>query len=166
MNSASEPSPSSASVRGLPLPGLLARLLTAGQWEHPGDETLHRVIPWFEDLVDFLTSTEHMERVTQVLDMFSTYRQDSQFFHVVRGSVAGVTELPWLDAESALIIARNRAAGDDVAIALDYRGDAGSPAVVASDVWTDPGTYLWRSVAPNFAAFAAALGIEASGLCF
>jgi hypothetical protein len=49
--------------------------------------------------------------------------------------------------------------GDDVAIALDYRGDPSGPCVVASDLWTDPRQCAWRIVAPTFGAFAAALGV-------
>jgi hypothetical protein len=41
--------------------------------------------------------------------------------HVVRGSVTGPSDLPWLDIEQAFNIAVNRRPGDDVAIALDYR---------------------------------------------
>jgi hypothetical protein len=38
-------------------PPLLAHLIQSGRWQHPGDDILHEVIPWFEDPLTFLTST-------------------------------------------------------------------------------------------------------------
>lgn len=131
------PSPRST-IRGLALPGQLGHLLASGLWQHPGDHMLHTALPWFESPVDFLTSTECMERETQSLDMFAQDDRSAQIFHVTRGSTAGPKDLPWLDAESAILIAVNRVPGDDVAIALDYRPNAADPAVVASDAWTNP----------------------------
>lgn len=101
-----------------------------------------------------------MERESRSLDQFARDERASHVFHVARGSIAGPIELPWLDAELAFLIAVNRVPGDDVAIALDYRSNAARPAVVASDARTDPSTYLWRSVAPSFEAFATMLGIK------
>lgn len=148
-------------VRGLLLPALLAGLLASGRWQHPGDEVLHEVLPWFKDPVDFLSTTDLMERESRSLDMDAGDARASRMLHVTRGSVAGKIWLPWLDAEAAVLIAVNRHPGDDVAIALDYRNDARNPAVVASDAWTwtYPSAYLWRPVAPTFEAFAAMLGI-------
>lgn len=89
----------------------------------------------------------------------------SALFHVIRGSVVGPGDLPWLDVEQAFNIAVNRRAGDDVAIALDYRTDPSDPRVVGSDTWTSrrqPGgrvQYVWRQVAPSFSVFAQALGL-------
>jgi hypothetical protein len=160
MHTQDGPPRSSPHVRGLPLPGLLAQLLVAGLWQHPGDEVLRHAMPWFEGPVDFLASTEGMDRESRSLDQFAQHERSSRFFRVTHGTPAGETALPWLDAELAVVIAVNREPGDDVAIALDYRGDPANPAVVASDVWTEPGAYLWRSVAPSFQAFAAALGIS------
>lgn len=156
-----EPSQSGPRVRGLVLPALLAELLASGHWQHPGDEVLHEALPWFEDPVDFLSGPDLMERESRSLDMYADDERASRIFHVTRGSVAGPVWLPWLDAETAVLIAVNRRAGDDVAIVLDYRNDAGDPAVVASDAWTwtYPSAYLWRPVAPTFEAFAAMLGI-------
>jgi hypothetical protein len=92
----------------------------------------------------------------------------SALFHVVRGSVVGPGDLPWLDVEQAVNIAVNKRPGDDVAIALDYRTDPSDPRVVGSDAWTghhETGRfqYVWREVAPSFSAFAEALGLLASG---
>jgi hypothetical protein len=157
-----ESSQSAPRVRGLVLPALLAELLASGQWQHPGDEVLHEVLPWFEDPVDFLSRTDRMERESRSLDMYADDEPSSRAFLVTRGSIAGPVWLPWLDAELAVLIAVNRHAGDDIAIALDYRNDAVDPAVVASDAWTwaYPSAYLWRPVAPTFEAFAAMLGIK------
>ena len=153
------PPRSSPRVRGLLLPGLLAGLLARGLWQHPGDEVLRHAMPWFESPVDFLGSTEGMERESRSLDLCAQGERNSCFFRVTQGSATGETALPWLDAELAVIIAVNRVPGDDIAIALDYRGDPANPAVVASDVWTEPPGFIWRSVAPSFPAFAAMLGI-------
>ena len=162
MHTQGSPPRPSPRVRGLPLPSLLARLLAAGLWRHPGDQALHAVMPWFEDPVDFLTSTECMGRQSRSLDQFAHEERASHAFHVAHGSTAGPVELPWLDADLAFLIAVNREPGDDVAIALDYRSDAGDPAVVASDAWTNPSAYLWRPVTPSFDAFAALLGIRSA----
>jgi hypothetical protein len=81
-------------------------------------------------------------------------------FREVRGSVLREpVELPWLDVEWAFFIAVNRMPGDDVAVALDYRGDPADPRVVGSDFWSDPRQCAWRVVAPTFSSFASALGL-------
>jgi hypothetical protein len=149
-------------VRGLALPSLLARLLASGRWQHPGDETLRQVLPWFAGPLQFLPSAEQMERESRSLDLFAGGDRSAELFHVARGSEAGPVSLPWLDAERAVLIAVNRLPGDDVAIALDFREHLTRPAVVASDAWTWPGSYIWRPVAPSFGAFADMLGIAQS----
>jgi hypothetical protein len=146
-------------VRGLALPTLLADLLASGRWQHPGDNVLRDILPWFEDPLDFLSSVKHMERESRSLDRFADDERSSRLFHTTRGGAAAPIWLPWLDADLAFLIAINRHAGDDVAIALDFRPATGSPAVVASDAWTYPGASLWRPVAPSFEAFATMLGI-------
>ncbi|GAA5000784.1 hypothetical protein GCM10025734_36010 [Kitasatospora paranensis] len=47
-----------------------------------------------------------------------------------------------------MLLAVCRHAGDDVAIALDYRTGPDGPRVVGSDIWTDPRAYTWRVAAP------------------
>jgi hypothetical protein len=132
---------------------------------------MRRVLPWFEFPLDFLLTTELMERESASLDREADDERGSRIFHVYRGSVTGGPVWgPWLDAELAFFIAINRDLGDDVAIALDYRNKPGhppvkpeTPAVVASDLWTYPGGgYLWRPVAPSFEDFAAMLEIPPS----
>lgn len=157
-------------VRGLALPRLLVSLLDRGRWRHPGDSVLSAVIPWFEDPLDFLHSPAEMRRESWFLyeDGSADDRRGSALFHVVRGSVAGPSDLPWLDVEQAFNIAVNRRLGDDVAIALDYRTDPSDPRVVGSDVWTSRHQtgrvqYVWRQVAPAFSAFAEALGLVTGG---
>jgi hypothetical protein len=148
-------------VRGLPLPALMIELIASGRWQHPGDQVLRAVLPWFADPLHFLSSTAEMERESRSLDMFADNDRSSRLFHVTRGSVAGPNGLPWLDSELAFVIAVNRHAGADVAVALDFRGETDRPAVVASDAWTYPdGGCVWRPVAPSFEAFAGKLGIE------
>ena len=157
-------------VRGLALPPLLVSLLGSGRWRHPGDDVLSMVVPWFEDPLDFLRGPREMRRESWFLyeDGSADDPRGSALFHVVRGSVAGPGDLPWLDVEQAFNIAVNRRPGDDVAIALDYRTDPSDPRVVGSDAWTGQQQtgrlqYAWREVAPAFSVFAEALGLLAGG---
>jgi hypothetical protein len=154
-----EDSRGEATVRGLVPPPLLIDMLAAGSWQHPGDAVMREIIPWFEDPLVFLTSLEHMRWESRSLDMFAGDHRSSELFREVRGSVAGPADLPWLDVERAFLVAVNRLPGDDVAIALDYRGDPSDPRVVASDFWTDPHQCAWRIVAPTLGTFAEALGL-------
>jgi hypothetical protein len=92
-----------------------------------------------------------MRRESASLTEFADDPPSSWLFRQVRGSVSTASvELPWLDAEQAVVIAVNRILGDDVAMALDYRPDAADPRVVASDFWTDPTRCSWRTVTPAF----------------
>ncbi|WP_405640272.1 hypothetical protein [Streptomyces sp. NBC_00019] len=147
-------------VRGHALPARLITLLREGRWQHPGDAELARLIPWFEDPLDFLKSTKEMERESRPMDLFADDPVSYELFRQVRGSTRPApVELPWLDIEQALLIAVNRRAGDDVALALDYRTDPADPRVVGSDFWTNPRQCAWREVAPAFSSFADALGL-------
>jgi len=148
-------------VRGLVLPTALAGLLASGRWQHPGDDVLRRALPWCESPLHFLHSVSAITSQSEVLDMYADDDWSSRYFHITRhtrerGHYLG---LPWLDAGLALMIAVNRDPGDDLAIALDYRSEDGSPVVVGSEAWTYPRGYLWRPVAPSFDAFASMLGI-------
>ncbi|WP_243712972.1 hypothetical protein [Actinomadura sp. 6K520] len=141
------------------LPTLLVQLLETGQWRHPGDGVLREVMPWFEDPLDFLTHYDEIRGESQsLLHFLAADEITSELFRLNRGSTATApVELPWLDVELAVLIAVNRHAGDDVAIALDYRTSTSDPRVVASDFFTDRRRCAWRTVAPTFSAFAAAL---------
>ncbi|GAA4842559.1 hypothetical protein [Kitasatospora terrestris] len=151
------------STRGLELPPLLVHLIEDGHWHHPGDDELRRAVPWFEEPVDFLGSAESMERESRSLDAFAD-DPSLAFFRETRGSTAHApVELPWLDVERAVLIAVCRVPGADVALALDYRTSPTDPRVVGSDFWTDPRLCAWRTAAPTFTAFAAALGLPGTG---
>ena len=146
-------------VRGLALPVQLTSLLAQGRWRHPGVVTIAKVIPWFEDPLDFLTSVAVMERESRSMDMFAD-DPSYAFFREVRGSTRSTpVELPWLDVEQAVLIAVNRMPGDDVALALDYRTNPLDPRVVGSDFWTNPRLCDWRMVAPAFSVLAANLDL-------
>jgi hypothetical protein len=148
-------------VRGLPLPSLLIELLVARRWNHPGDEVLRRIMPWFRFPLDFLHSTQAMARESRSLDSFADDEPSRNLFRIHRaGTLTHPSGLPWLDAENAIVIAVNRILGDDVAIALDYRTDRHDPRVVASDFWTDPHRCAWRTVTATFSELAAALGLH------
>ncbi|MEV4253884.1 hypothetical protein AB0J52_12045 [Spirillospora sp. NPDC049652] len=148
-----------ARIHGLVLPSLLVELLETGRWRHPGDGLLREIMPWFEDPLDFLADYEAMRRSSRsMLALLTANEATAKAFRLRRGRTAtGPVELPWLDADLAVLIAINRHAGDDVAIALDYRTSTSDPRVVASDIFTDPRQYAWRTVAPTFSAFAASL---------
>ncbi|GAA2615791.1 hypothetical protein [Paractinoplanes durhamensis] len=147
-------------VRGLAIPSLLLSLLAEGRWKHPGDAALARVMPWFEDPLHFLTSAPAMVRESSSLDYFTEDDATAQLFRQARGSEqAEAVDLPWLDVERAFFVAVNENAGDDVAIAFDYRTDPADPRVVASDFWTAPGRCSWREVAPTFSALVVAFDL-------
>lgn len=146
-------------VRGLPLPQLLLDLIADGRWRHPGDEALAAALPWFADPVELLPDVAAVRRQSASLDDLSG-EDLGPLFRQARGSTAAdPVELPWLDAERAVLIAVARTAGDDTALALDYRTDPADPRVVGSDIWTNPREYTWRVAAPTFTAFATTLGL-------
>jgi hypothetical protein len=149
-----------ATVRGLPLPALLTELMAGGQWRHPGDDALQAVMPWFEDPLDFPADVDQIRRESRALDVLADQEDTASLFRMARGTACpDPLELPWLDVDLAVIIGVNHFAGDDVAVALDYRTSTADPRVVASDIWTDPSQYAWRTVATTFSTFAAALGL-------
>jgi hypothetical protein len=150
-------------VRGLLVPDLLFDLLRAGAWHHPGDAALAELMPWFADPLDFLCSVQAMALESRSLDRLVEDDTTAQVFRLARSSNAtGRVQLPWLDVDQAFFIAVARYAGDDTAVALDYRAGASNPRVVASDIWSEPRRYVWRVVAETFPAFAAAAGLSLS----
>jgi hypothetical protein len=138
MQTATEPGESSPHVRGLELPALLADLLATGRWQHPGDDVLRRALPWFESPLVFLRSTGAMERESASLDADADDDRAARYFQVTRGTGHRLG-LPWLDARLAFCIAVNRTSGDDVAIALDYRG-------MTFSGWRSAGSWLMIGV--------------------
>ncbi|MEV7682786.1 hypothetical protein AB0O64_30180 [Streptomyces sp. NPDC088341] len=127
-----------STVRGLALPAQLTSLIDRDLWRHPGDAVLTEAIPWFEDPLAFVKNSEQMTFASRSLDMFAD-DPHSAFFSVGRGSRAvAPLELPWLDADQAVLIAITRNPGDDGALALDYRTDPSNPRIVGSDFWTNP----------------------------
>jgi hypothetical protein len=150
-------------VRGLLVPDLLLELLQAGAWHHPGDAVLAEFMPWFTDPLDFLASIEAMAGVSRSLDRLVQVDATARVLRLARGStVTDQVELPWLDVDQAFFIATATYAGDDTAVALDYRTGASTPRVVASDVWTERHRRGWRMVAGTFPTFAAGIGLSVS----
>ncbi|MCM4084643.1 hypothetical protein [Paractinoplanes hotanensis] len=119
-------------------------------------------MPWFHDPLDFLGSTEQMERESQSLDRLIQDHETAELFRFAREPTAtGPVELPWLDVDRAFFIAIAQYAGDDTAIALDYRASSSDPRVVASDVWASSAApYAWRTVAETFSEFVAELRLD------
>jgi hypothetical protein len=147
-------------IRGLVVPALLLDLIGDGRWRHPGDVALARTMPWFEDPLRFLAGVREMEHESGSLDFLTDDDLTARLFRQARGADrAAPIELPWLDVDKAFLIAVNERAGDDVAVALDYRTDPADPRVVASDFWTEPGSCSWREVAPTFSDLVVALDL-------
>ncbi|MDG9675786.1 hypothetical protein QCZ28_17340 [Micromonospora sp. DH14] len=118
-------------------------------------------MPWFHDPLDFLGSTEQMDQESRSLDRLIQDDEMAELFRFARESTAtGPVELPWLDVDRAFFIAVAQYAGDDTAIALDYRTSSADPRVVASDVWTSSAPYIWRTVAETFSEFVAELRLD------
>jgi hypothetical protein len=156
--------PATTQVRGLVVPDLLLVLLRERRWNHPGEPAVARVMPWFHDPLDFLGSTEQMERESQSLDRLIQDEESAELFRLAREPTpTGPVELPWLDTDRAFFIATAQYAGDDTAIALDYRTSPSDPRVVASDVWTSPASYTWRTVAGTFSEFVTELRVDGAG---
>ena len=147
-------------VRDLPLPAVLVQLIMGHRWKHPSDDAIQRAIPFLADPVDFL-NVDAMRRKD-----FGSLPDDlgwALLYRVYRGSKdPNPRDSTWLDVEKAVTIAVCRYAGDDVAIALDYRNDAEQPRVVASH-WVpneDRGHHTeWHEVAPTFGEFARMVGL-------
>ena len=115
-------------------------------------------MPWFEDPLTFMADLRDMRFQNNALDSISDDRSINGLFRMDRSSrLDHPLELPWLDVDKAVLIAVNERAGDDVALALDYRTDTADPRIVASDIWTDPTQYCWRIVRPTFTGLLAAL---------
>ncbi len=145
------------SIKGLPLPALLLRLLESGAWRHPGDVVIARAIPFLQETVDFLTSIEVMRRESGM-----QFADDPAYayFHLVRGATRPTpVELPWLDVELSVLVAVNRELGADIGVAFDYRTSRSDPRVVVSDWWSVPLQCYWREAAPTFSAFVVELGL-------
>src|SRR4051794_35847851 len=92
----------------LPLPKLFLDLLAAERWKPPGGEVLQKVMPWFEDPLDFLTNEEEIRRESRSLFSLAERDGSADLFRLTRGSTrATPAELPWLDVELATLIAVN-----------------------------------------------------------
>src|SRR4051812_14904368 len=78
-------------------------------------------------------------------------QQRPAVFKFARSATATVpVALPWLNVNTAFVIAVAQYAGNETAVALDYRTSAVDPRVVASEIWTVPGPGNWRVVAETF----------------
>jgi hypothetical protein len=153
--------PATIRVHGLVVPDLLLVLLREGRWNHPGEPAIARVMPWFRDPLDFLGSTQQMERESQSLDRLIQDDEMATLFRFAREPAAtGPVELPSLDVDRAFFIAMARYAGDDTAVALDYRTSSSDPRVIASDVWTSSAPCAWRTVTETFSEFVAELHLD------
>src|SRR5260370_16810940 len=90
-------------LRRLVLPNLMVDRIATGRWKHPGDEPIREVMPWFEDPLIFLANADQMRHESQSLDLFADDKRLSELFRVRRGTAASPVDLPWLDAELAIL---------------------------------------------------------------
>jgi hypothetical protein len=111
--------------------------------------------------LDFLADQDEMERQSRALVRLADDQELADLFHLARPRDGHPVELPWLDVDHAILVAVSHA-GDDTAIALDYRTDPTNPRVVGSDAWTLPSQYHWRTITPALSSFVEALGLDAA----
>lgn len=71
-----------------------------------------------------------------------------------------MVNLPWLDVEHAILIAIAHYAGDDTAIALDYRSTSPLPASSAATSGLSRTSTAGAPSPPTFSPFAEALGFD------
>ncbi|MGC5288182.1 hypothetical protein [Micromonospora sp. DT231] len=144
-------------INGLPLPDPLIDLIESGRWRHPGDEVLRQLIPWLDDPLDFMTTIDELRLHNRLIAELGT--DTLEFFQIGRGSAARPIVMPWLDLDQAVFIAECRYAGDDIAVALDYRTNPADPRVLATAL---PAARhcSWRQVTPTFTQFVDALRLR------
>ena len=139
-------------INKLPLPKLLLELTERGAWLHPGDEVLRNAFPLLTKPLDFATSVNGSPILAGL-----GWPVDSRDWSSLRVYFEGEERpLPCLDARRAVFLAVNRFPGDDVAIALDFRGGLDRPCVVASR-WLESGSE-WFLIAEDFESFWRRLG--------
>ena len=139
-------------VNGLLLPPLLLAAMRKEEWCHPGDDRLRRLIPFFQEPVDFLRSVDAMQRESS--HRIAGDPALAGVFRVKRGSCSATPVIiPWLDVERAVFIAVNRVPGDDIAIALDYRTSFEDPRVVANVWHAGPTSVNGERLLPRFRVF-------------
>jgi hypothetical protein len=140
------------------IPARFARLFQSGRWKHPGDDVLSRVVPFIADPIEFIEAMDWIELESRGNLADSDW---AERFKEKRGSRDGLPiELPWRDVEQSIVVAVNRHAGNDVAIALDFRTSRDDPRVIATAWTSDFSACEWREVAPTLSIFLARIGIQ------
>lgn len=125
-----------------------------GKWLTPSDEVMRRVVHTIEHPLELL-SQEQM-----VLESDPSQVSDpewSRYANEVRDHPDRLSRLPWRNVDLSVIIAVNRVAGPDDAVALDYRHSRTNPSVIATE-WGQE-AISWRLLYIDFDQFAAALGL-------
>jgi hypothetical protein len=146
-------------VNGLPVPALLLRLIEEGRWTHPGDTMLRRAIPFLSDPMDWM-SLDWMR--SESSGHLADDPRMAELFHEYRGSrTTEKLDLPWRDVERSFLILVCRYAGDDTAVALDFRTSMTDPRVIATYFINEPtsGGVWWREAAPTFSELVRLLGL-------
>jgi len=138
---------------GLVLPRLLRCLLKNGEWIHPGDDIIAKMLPVLkgEDL-DFCKTFESIDFNSG--ELMSPNEDENFDFHEYRGSrLDKPRDLPWIDVEKSIFIAVCRTAGEDNALALDYRTSRSDPRVICTDWHSGGDSLIWVEICPTFSEF-------------
>ena len=145
-------------VNGLVLPELLCRLVEAGTWKRPVEEGPFRQLTKIARPQDFtFLDFDGMARETRAARQLASDLTTARLYGL---KALGVSEVPnghegLLDIAKAVMIAVN---WDEDAIFLDYR-KAAEPSIVLS-CWSNASSNaICREIAPNFGAFAEAIGL-------
>lgn len=146
-------------VNGLPLPPLLISLIQEGKWKHPGEEVMHKVVPFVREPVIFCPLHEMRSETNGVVSLSADLQFHTFFRQLVGSQGLWPNELPWLDVEQMVFIAISGDSDDDLGIALDYRSRMDDPRIIASDWLSGADGYMWREVAPTFTEFVERLGL-------
>lgn len=140
---------------GFVLPPLLRTLVEAGRWPRTQEEALKQnTSPRVSgDRIRALAPEESL--IFLEPPPFSTVRQLGAAHPFWRGPMADPNGI---DPDRTIVLG-DFGLGSDAPIALDYRHDAANPRVIRLR-WVGPDTpNRWVVMAPDFASFAAALGL-------
>ncbi|MBB4753535.1 hypothetical protein [Actinoplanes lobatus] len=143
-------------VRVLIDPSQLTPPIETRTWKNPGVAALTRVVPWFEDPLNFLAGPHEMECQSGSLDRLAADDETARPFRLARGPA----DLPWLDIGNAFFIAVCHYAGDDTTIALTIEPTSPTPETWAATSGPSPARTAGARSPTRFSGFAVALGLD------
>lgn len=89
------------------------------------------------------------DEVTTIIKLSAYDFFVNEKFWAIKNGLKEEIMFPFLDIKKSLIIGGNKYPGDDLLIALDYRGNANQPSVVATDFSHAEKHCYWRVIANN-----------------